>query len=922
MRVQIANPADGGLFYWLVKLYLFAFLVVSMIVAFVAIGIYFHFARQIPALPNLATYAATAPGVTTVVAQDGTLLAEFSTERREIIPLERVPQKLIDAFVSTEDRRFFSHNGLDIRGTVRALVRNLRAGNVVQGGSTITQQVAKAFLSSERTFQRKIKEAIFARRLEARYSKREILALYLNHIFLGNGAYGVQAAARRYFDKNIEELDVGQLALIAGLARAPSRYSPLVDEQAALDRRATVLDNMVETGTLPRADADQWKKAPLHIQPRRDYFHEITPYFTEQVRRDLVKKLGQKSFYEGGFRVETSVLPWMDVVAQENVDAAVRKLDKRQGWRGPEARLTDPKRAEEFRKRAKILYGTGRPQEGKLYLGLVEKVNEEAAMVRVGAKSYALPLANMTWASPFSAADATNDKLIEKVTDALHKGDVIWVKSAFRSKLPRFTEFTYNEEGESTWIAEDLTPKKPPKQLELTLEQTPRVQAALYTYDHNNGYVLAESGGDDFDRSEFNRVTQACRQPGSAYKPIYYSLALDRGYSYDTLWNDKPKAEVDPTTGELWIPQNIDGSYNVQVSLERALVWSKNPPSVEIFRIAGAKDVESWSHKLGITTPLITSPKCEKEFCSSLALGASCVHIDEITKAFSVFARNGRPSTPVSVRRVLDRRGRVVEDHTAWDDPWLDAGAKMDRVAALAGVTVEPVIDPRTAWLTSRLMREIVTTGHSGPIRATKVIAAGKTGTSSRTSDVWFIGYTSKWMTTAWIGDDTYQRQLGYKDASFMLSVPMWARYLYAVAGDAPLEEIPWERPKGVKDTDRGGPLKPGFPPPPEAGMGVDGKPIALPTTFRGQAVRTGTPPPTLVRQKDIRVPQQLPPGTVLPPGAIPTGMKPPGATPTGMKPPLGTSMKLVPAPSAGKPLPPPVIVKPGTKPPAPPPKR
>jgi penicillin-binding protein 1A len=905
-RVQVTNPADGGLFYWLVKLYAFSLIVLSMIVAFVLLGVYVHFARQVPALPDLATYAETAPGVTRVLAQDGTLLAEFATERREIVPLERVPQALVDAFVSTEDRRFFTHNGLDMRGTARALLRNLRAGNVVQGGSTITQQVAKAFLSPERTFQRKIKEAIFARRLEARYSKREILALYLNHIFLGNGAYGVQAAARRYFDRDVQDLDVGQLALIAGLARAPSRYSPLVDEQAALVRRATVLDNMVETGALARSEAEKWKKAPLHIQPRRDYFHEITPYFTEQVRRDLIKKLGQKAFYEGGFRVETTVLPWMDVIAQENVDAATRKLDKRQGWRGPEAKL-DARRADEFRRRAKALYGAGKLEEGKLYLGLVEKVTEDAATVRVGAKTYPLPVANMNWASPFSAADATNDKLIEKASEALHKGDVVWVKWAYRSRLQRFTEFTYNEEGESLWTAEE-PPKKTPKVTELSLEQTPRVQAALYTYDHANGYVLAESGGDDFDRSEFNRVTQACRQPGSAYKPIYYSLALDRGYSYDTLWNDKPKAEVDPATGELWIPQNIDGSYNVQVSLEKALVWSKNPPSVEIFRIVGAKDVEAWSHKLGITTPLITSPKCEKEFCSSLALGASCVHLDEITRAFSVFARNGRPSQPVSVRRVLDRRGRVLEDHTSYDDPWLDAGAKLDRVAALAGTEAAPVIDPRTAWLTGKLLREIVTVGHSGPIRATRVIAAGKTGTSSRTSDVWFIGYTSKWMTTAWIGDDTYQRQLGYKDASFMLSVPMWARYLYQVAGDTALDELPVERPKGLKEADRGGPLKTGFAPPPEAGMGVDGKPIALPTSFRGQAVRTGTPPPTLVKQKDIRVPQ-----APLPPGS------PQAPTPTGMKPPPLNQLK--PAPSSAKPIPPPIIVKPAMLPgkPAPP---
>ena len=200
---------------------------------------------------------------------------------------------------------------------------------------------------------------------------------------------------------------------------------------------------------------------------------------------------------------------------------------------------------------------------------------------------------------------------------------------AWHTRVPRFSDFIYDEQGEATWVPEQLEPKKPPKSQELLLEQTPRVQGSIYAFDHRDGYVLAMAGGDDFDRSEFNRVTQACRQPGSAYKPIYYSLALDRGYAYDTTWNDKLKAEIDPTTGELWIPQNVDGSYNASVSLERALVWSKNPPSVEIFHILGTKDVEKWAHRLGITTPLVTNAKCDKEFCSSLALGASCVHIDE-----------------------------------------------------------------------------------------------------------------------------------------------------------------------------------------------------------------------------------------------------------------------------------------------------
>jgi penicillin-binding protein 1A len=428
------------------------------------------------------------------------------------------------------------------------------------------------------------------------------------------------------------------------------------------------------------------------------------------------------------------------------------------------------------------------------------------------------------------------------------------VKWAYRSHLARFADFTYNEEGDALWLPEQNF-KRPPGVEVLALEQAPRVSGSIYTFDHRNGYVLAMAGGDDFDASEFNRVVQSCRQPGSAYKPIYYSLALDRGYAFDTLWNDKPKPEVDPVTGELWVPENIDGSYGVQVSLERALVWSKNPPSGEIFATLGTKAVADWHDKLGFSTPLVPSEICLKKYCPSLALGASCVHTDDLSRAFAVFARDGRPVDTVYVRRVIDRRGRVVEDHTAWDDPLLDGAARLDRVAARFGDEPAPVIPPRAAHLTSRLLREIVTQGHSAPIRAIKIPAAGKTGTSSRTSDVWFVGYTSRWLTTAWIGDDRYERQLGFKDASFMLSVPMWARYMAVAVGDQPLDEIPWTRPEGVKKGDVGGPLKPGFPPPPALGVGPDGKPYALPEKYKGQVLTSPNLPTNLAPQKIVRVP-------------------------------------------------------------------
>ena len=862
-RVLVANPSDGGLLYWLVRLYLFAALGVVMAAGLALVAVYAHFARQLPPLPDISRYALEAPSVTRLEAIDGSLIGELASERREVVPLSRIPRPLIDAFLATEDRRFFSHAGLDVRGMARALWANVRAGQVLQGGSTITQQIAKAFLSAERSFSRKLKEAIFARRLEARYTKREILALYLNHIFLGNGAYGVGAAARRYFDRDVEELDVGQQAMLAGLARAPSRYSPLGDLKMALERRATVLANMAEVGALSAEEADRWRAAPLGLRSPRDPLREVAPYFAEHVRRTLVRQLGQRTVYEGGLRVETTVDPWVDLLAQENVDAASRRLDKRQGWRGPEARLTAPER-ERFRARAAELYGDGPPEEQRLYLGLVEKVSSARAEVRIGTRTYGLPIENMVWAAPYQARDATNDRTISSVGQALRVGDVVWVRWNHRSRVARFSEFTYDELGEPVWAApQDAVPR--PREVLLSLEQTPRVQSAVFAFDHRNGYVVSLVGGNDFDRSEFNRVTQSCRQPGSAYKPVYYSLALDRGYSYDTLWNDRPKPEIDPVTGEMWIPQNIDGSYNVQTSLERALVWSKNPPSVEIFHILGSRDVEAWAHRLGLSTPLVTSPKCDKEFCSSLALGASCVHMDELTKAFAVFARGGTAVEPVFIRRVTDREGRILADHTTWDDPWLLPEDRLDRMAVGAGLPKEPVIEPRTAWLTSRLLREIVTMGHSGPIRATRVPTAGKTGTSSHTSDVWFSGYTSRWMVSTWMGDDTYERQLGYKDASFMLTVPLFARFVAAATQGQPLEEIADAPPPGVKPGDRGGPLKKGFAPPPDIGFGVDGLPVVLPDRLK-EMMRPGAPMRgTGLPVKVIRVPTASP-GPGLPP--------------------------------------------------------
>jgi penicillin-binding protein 1A len=418
----------------------------------------------------------------------------------------------------------------------------------------------------------------------------------------------------------------------------------------------------------------------------------------------------------------------------------------------------------------------------------------------VGEKTYHLPPAGMQWATPFSLVDSTNGRTLQGTAGLLKPGDVIWVANAHRSRLRRYADWTYDSANEVQWLAAYDNRKPPPGPPQLRLEQTPRVQGAVFSYDHQSGYVTTMVGGLDFDRSQFNRAVQACRQPGSTYKPVYYSLALDRGYGYGSLLNDIPRAEVDPITGEVWVPQNLNNTVEYQVNLEYALVWSKNVPSVQLFKLVGAKDVEAWARRLGMTTPIIAD--------QALALGASCTRIDELTRAFSAFARNGSLEEPVTLRRVRDRAGQVVEDNTAVSDPMGPPDVRLDRMVALAGQSTKTVIPPRAAWLTSQLLRRVVTKGHAPALRSSGLLVAGKTGTSSATMDTWFVGYTSRSMITTWIGDDRRERPLGYKDAAFMLNVPMAARFLWEVTPGQPLRDIPWERPPGVRTNDTGGNLR------------------------------------------------------------------------------------------------------------------
>ncbi|MBW2732112.1 MAG: transglycosylase domain-containing protein, partial [Deltaproteobacteria bacterium] len=431
-RVEVTNPADGGFLYWLLKLYLFGGISALLLLLGALPLLYMHIAAKAPQAPNLRDYPARAALETKVYALDGRPLATIFKEHRYLVDVRDVPPMLIKAFMAAEDRSFFSHGGVDFRGILRAAWANLKAGGVKQGGSTITQQVAKAHLSPERTIERKLNELVLARRIEARHSKEEILEFYLNHIFFGNNAYGVKAAAREYFGKELKELRTSEMAMLAGLVRAPSRYSPRRNHPRAKRRRNTVLGAMHQAGYIDATQLKQAKADPLKLArpPHQDALAWIAPHFTEHVRRLLMRRYGKEKVSTAGWQVSTTVAPTLNKMARRHALNAVEALDKRRGWRGPVGHGDTALQRTRILDRLATLYGPiKRFRPGYRYLALVNKVSSRRVRARIGKRKIEIPLDLMEWAAPYSATNPKNSRKIESARGVLHPGDLIWVHS-------------------------------------------------------------------------------------------------------------------------------------------------------------------------------------------------------------------------------------------------------------------------------------------------------------------------------------------------------------------------------------------------------------------------------------------------------------------------------------------------------------
>ena len=584
--------------------------------------LYYIFLKELPSIAALKDYR---PSITTrVYADNGELIDEFFLEDRKVIRYEDIPKIVIQAFVAAEDARFFQHKGFDMQSMSRAFFKNIEAGRIVQGGSTITQQVAKVlYLSPEKSYMRKIKEALLAYKIDKYLTKEEILTLYLNHIYLGHGTYGIEAASQGYFGKSARDLTLAEAAVMAGLPKAPSNYSPHLHPDKAYQRQAYVLSRMQEDKYISKAEKDLALATKLRfrsIKPK----DKIAPYFIENVRRYVQEKYGRDVLYREGLEVYTTLNIQMQKAARDAVERGLKEIEEREGY---EPRL---------------------------------------------------------------------------------------------------------------------------------------VQGALFALDPKSGAIRSMVGGRDFNRSEFNRATQSRRQPGSAFKPLIYTAAFDKGMTPSTVIVDSPIVYPDPSSPDgVWRPKNFDEKFLGPTTLHNALVHSRNIITIKVLEEIGIDYATAYAANMGITSPLSRN--------LSIALGTSGVTLQELVRAYGVLANEGKRVQPFFVKKIVDRTGHVFEE---------------------AQPKVEQVIDPRIAFMTSHVMQDVVESGTGQRVKRLGRPVAGKTGTTDDTRDAWFLGFTPTLVAGVWVGFDQ-ERPLGKQEVGGRAAAPIWLYFAEKALDRMPVEVFP-----------------------------------------------------------------------------------------------------------------------------------
>ncbi|MBI3608891.1 MAG: PBP1A family penicillin-binding protein [Nitrospirae bacterium] len=686
-------------------------------------------------LPDIAALRSYQPSlVTRVYADDNRQIGQFYVEKRVLTPLSKIPPRLIQAVIAVEDSRFYHHEGLDLIRIAKALLVDLASFEMREGASTITQQLARSlFLTQEKSLKRKVREILLALKIERLLSKDEILEMYLNQIYFGHGAYGVQAGAKTYFGKDVAELTLAEMAFIAGLPKAPSNYSPYFYPERAKARQGVVLRRMLDEKFVTDAEFRQAYQEDLYFA-RYQAPEEIAPYFLESLRQQLTATYGEEMVYKGGLNVYTTLNIDMQKAAVEAVREGLRAIDKRQGYRGP---LGHVKLNEDSRVPKTSARPVSQIQLGEIVEGTVVKLSAQRATVAVAGASGILAIEDAAWARKRLLPPDFRTAEVRSAASLSHLfavGDRILVR---------------------------VIRREPDGKLALALEQEPVVEGALVAVDPRTGGIRAMVGGYDFKRSEFNRAVSARRQPGSAFKPIIYAAAIDRGLTPSTILVDSPVIFDDPVLQKIWKPTNYEDRFYGPITMREALAHSRNVATVKLLEQIGISTVTEFARRVGITSPLGND--------LSLALGTSGVGLLELTSALAVFADEGRRVEPGGLRSVTDHGGAVLAHY----EP---------------NPTV--VISRETAYVITNMLEEVIQSGTGTRARVLGRPLAGKTGTTNEFADAWFVGYAPNLAAGVWVGFDD-RRSLGDREAGASVALPVWVTFMKEALSELPVQGFP-----------------------------------------------------------------------------------------------------------------------------------
>ena len=680
-------------------------------------GGYIAISKGTPSIEELKKYHPS--GGTKIYSDDDTLIGELKIEKGIFVPIDALPGNIINAMVAVEDSRFWKHKGIDYIGIARAAAKDLMHASLKEGGSTITQQLAKVvFLSPEKTIKRKLMEVSLAVKIEKSLTKKEILELYLNKVYFGHGAYGIEMAARKYFGKPSKQLTLAEASMIAGLVKAPTSYSPYNNLTRAKERQYTVLMRMEEEGYITKAEKENAYRQPLYLASLKKGA-EVNGYFTEYIRKYLEEKYGEDTVYKSGLKVYTTLNRGMQEAAVNAVQAGIRDVDKRRGWRGPIEHRSDIDLEKELK--SKELSATVTISPGDIYPGLVLRVHPKEALIKTRGIIGKLSLNDAQWASKVLNRGNGTTRIIKNfgLTAILKPGDM--VKVSIKS-------------------IQKNTPL-------LALEQEPEVEGALVAIEPYTGFVRAMVGGYDFSRSDYNRVLFAKRQPGSAFKPVIYAAAMDHGFTPSSIIDDEPVTYTGGGAKE-WSPENADRKFYGPTRLREALTFSRNVVTVKLVEALGVDALTNFARTVGFNGDMPRN--------YSIALGSFSITPVELATVYNVFASNGMKTAPVYIKYISDRQGRIVES----SEP-----------------NPEQVISPQTAFLITSMMEDVVKYGTGWRARALGRPVAGKTGTTNDYKDAWFVGYTPNLVASVWVGFDNY-KSLGDQETGARAASPIWVSFM------------------------------------------------------------------------------------------------------------------------------------------------